>query len=243
MPDVRKQIAISDGSVKRPRRRDCQRFGGVVIPGSGVRPDDRGRAVSGPARLGPSRRSARPLRRHRAGRRFRSPDRGRDGRGVVGVRARHRFARPGRRARVRDRDRRGRPLLRAQARRYAGAARRRASAASRSSSTTAATSPGAAIGCFPGARPAATSASAAAASAWRSGSPAMRHAEHVAFLGGGARVRTSPPWELQAAALELEGQPAPGAPGREREPAPARRPRRRRRSTSRSCWPTTRSAP
>ena len=40
----------------------------------GLRPDDRGRAVSGPARLGPSRRPARPVRRHRAGRRFGSPD-------------------------------------------------------------------------------------------------------------------------------------------------------------------------
>src|SRR6185369_14658906 len=53
--------------------------------------------------------------------------------------------------------------------------------------------------------------------------PGMRHAEHVAFVGGGARVRTVAAWELQAAALELEGQavqtgaglPAPegGAPG------------------------------
>jgi hypothetical protein len=34
----------------------------------------------------------------------------------------------------------------------------------------------------------------------------LRHAEHVAFLGGGARVRTVAAWELQAAALELEGQ-------------------------------------
>ena len=49
----------------------------------------------------------------------------------------------------------------------------------------------------------------------------MRHAEHVAFVGGGARVRTVAAWELQAAALELEGQtaraslpgPEGGAPG------------------------------
>jgi len=42
---------------------------------------------------------------------------------------------------------------------------------------------------------------------WQSG---MRHAEHVAFVGGGPRMRTVAAWELQAAALELEGQ-APGA--------------------------------
>jgi hypothetical protein len=45
---------------------------------------------------------------------------------------------------------------------------------------------------------------------WQSG---MRHAEHVAFVGGGPRVRTVAGWELQAAALELEGQ----APGVSRE--------------------------
>src|SRR3954462_4580014 len=52
---------------------------------------------------------------------------------------------------------------------------------------------------------------------WQSG---MRHAEHVAFVGGGPRVRTVAAWELQAAALELEGQAVPaltaaegGAPG------------------------------
>ncbi|HMF44288.1 MAG TPA: carboxypeptidase-like regulatory domain-containing protein [Polyangia bacterium] len=54
---------------------------------------------------------------------------------------------------------------------------------------------------------------------WQSG---MRHAEHVAFLGGGTRVRTVAAWELQAAALELEGQAAPVLPARETEPtAPA----------------------
>ena len=42
----------------------------------------------------------------------------------------------------------------------------------------------------------------------------MRHAEHVVFLGGGARVRTVAAWELQAAALELEGQAVPAARGR-----------------------------
>ena len=93
-------------------------------------------------------------------------------------------------------------------------------------------------------RPAATSASAAAACAWRSGSQAMRHAEHVAFVGGGARVRTVAAWELQAAALELEGAaPAPALPAPEAARRRCRRSARRRcRSTSRSCWPTTRSA-
>jgi hypothetical protein len=52
--------------------------------------------------------------------------------------------------------------------------------------------------------------------------PGMRHAEHVAFLGGGARVRSVAAWELQAAALEMEGQAAPSLPARETEPsAPA----------------------
>jgi len=50
-----------------------------------------------------------------------------------------------------------------------------------------------------------------------------RHAEHVSFLGGGSRLRTAAAWELQAAALELEGQQVPAArapePGKE-ETAP-----------------------
>jgi hypothetical protein len=37
----------------------------------------------------------------------------------------------------------------------------------------------------------------------------LRHAEHMVFLGGGSRVRTVAAWELQAAALELEGQQVP----------------------------------
>jgi len=49
--------------------------------------------------------------------------------------------------------------------------------------------------------------------------PGMRHAEHVAFLGGGARVRSVAAWELQAAALELEGQQAAALPARETEPS------------------------
>jgi hypothetical protein len=47
---------------------------------------------------------------------------------------------------------------------------------------------------------------------WQSG---MRHAEHVAFVGGGPRVRTVAAWELQAAALELEGQAVPALPAAE----------------------------
>ena len=50
----------------------------------------------------------------------------------------------------------------------------------------------------------------------------LRHAEHVVFLGGGARVRTVAAWELQAAALELEGQQVPAAAAGAGEPsAPA----------------------
>jgi hypothetical protein len=42
--------------------------------------------------------------------------------------------------------------------------------------------------------------------------PTLRHAEHMVFLGGGSRVRTVAAWELQAAALELEGQQVPAQP-------------------------------
>ena len=50
----------------------------------------------------------------------------------------------------------------------------------------------------------------------------LRHAEHVMFLGGGARVRTVAAWELQSAALELEGQQLPAAGAGAGEPsAPA----------------------
>ncbi|HXU03214.1 MAG TPA: carboxypeptidase-like regulatory domain-containing protein [Polyangia bacterium] len=48
--------------------------------------------------------------------------------------------------------------------------------------------------------------------------PGLRHAEHLAFLGGGARVRTVAAWELQAAAMELEGQVVPALPAREGAP-------------------------
>jgi len=54
---------------------------------------------------------------------------------------------------------------------------------------------------------------------WQAG---LRHAEHIAFVGGGPRVRNVATWELQAAALELEGQPVPATtPAREGEAAPA----------------------
>ena len=43
---------------------------------------------------------------------------------------------------------------------------------------------------------------------WQSG---MRHAEHLVFMGGGSRVRTVAAWELQPAALEMEGQQVPAA--------------------------------
>ncbi|HVZ75098.1 MAG TPA: hypothetical protein VHJ20_22100 [Polyangia bacterium] len=49
--------------------------------------------------------------------------------------------------------------------------------------------------------------------------PEWRHAEHLVFLGGGAKVREAAAWELQPAALELEGERPAGA-GEERE-APA----------------------
>ena len=39
---------------------------------------------------------------------------------------------------------------------------------------------------------------------WQSG---YLHSEHLVFLGGGSRVRTAAAWELQAAAMELEGGP------------------------------------
>jgi hypothetical protein len=48
--------------------------------------------------------------------------------------------------------------------------------------------------------------------------PALRHVDHLTFLGGGAKVRLASAWELQPAALDLEGERvtatrAPGEPG------------------------------
>ncbi len=39
--------------------------------------------------------------------------------------------------------------------------------------------------------------------------PSFNHASHLVFLGGGAKVRLVAAWELQAAALELEGEQPP----------------------------------
>jgi len=49
--------------------------------------------------------------------------------------------------------------------------------------------------------------------------PGFRHAEHLVFLGGGEKVRAAAAWELQPAAMELEGEAGDradkGAPGGE----------------------------
>jgi hypothetical protein len=45
--------------------------------------------------------------------------------------------------------------------------------------------------------------------------PSFQHAEHLVFLGGGTRMRAAAAWEMQSAALELEGERVPG--GREGE--------------------------
>jgi hypothetical protein len=39
--------------------------------------------------------------------------------------------------------------------------------------------------------------------------PEMRHAEHLLFLGGGTRVRAAAAWELQPAAMEMDGERGP----------------------------------
>ena len=186
-----------------------------VIPALGrLRPDDRDGAVSRPSRLGAPRRPARALRRDRARRRHRSArsrappvaaswafERG------IGLHAplaaREVVVETGRR----------RALLDSARWTTCRAAPRRASVASRSSSITAATSPGAAIGCFPaGEARAATSASAATACAWKDGS---------------RPCATPSTWCSWAAARAS----APRPPGRcRRRPSSwrARRPRRRR---------------
>ncbi len=52
--------------------------------------------------------------------------------------------------------------------------------------------------------------------------PAYRHSEHLAFLGGGSKVRGLAAWEAQDAALELEGQStAPGEAAGSNQPARA----------------------
>jgi len=50
--------------------------------------------------------------------------------------------------------------------------------------------------------------------------PAYRHATHLVFLGGGAKIRLAAAWELQPAALELEGERLPAEHGKP-EAAPA----------------------
>ena len=44
--------------------------------------------------------------------------------------------------------------------------------------------------------------------------PTFPHAEHLVFLGGGARVRLAAAWEAQAAAVELEGDRSGESPAR-----------------------------
>jgi hypothetical protein len=51
--------------------------------------------------------------------------------------------------------------------------------------------------------------------------PAYRHATHLVFLGGGAKVRLAAAWELQAAALELEGERLPASAQAKAEAAAA----------------------
>jgi hypothetical protein len=41
--------------------------------------------------------------------------------------------------------------------------------------------------------------------------PGMHHAEHLVFMGGGAKIKAAAAWELQPAALELEGERAAAA--------------------------------
>ena len=82
-------------------------------------------------------------------------------------------------------------------------------------------SPGAATGCFPPACLAAISVSAAAAYAWNAGNPpsVTRNTSHS--WAAGRRCATPASWELQAAALELEGKQQAGAGRAETGGAPA----------------------
>ena len=52
--------------------------------------------------------------------------------------------------------------------------------------------------------------------------PALRHVDHLVFLGGGAKLRLASAWEMQPAALELEGErvTTTRAPGETAGPAP-----------------------
>ncbi len=48
--------------------------------------------------------------------------------------------------------------------------------------------------------------------------PSYRHANHLVFLGGGAKIRLAAAWELQPAALEMEGERVPAGHGRAEAP-------------------------
>ncbi len=52
--------------------------------------------------------------------------------------------------------------------------------------------------------------------------PALRHADHLVFLGGGVKMRLAAAWELQPAAMELEGERVSigHGPGEAAGPAP-----------------------
>ena len=98
----------------------------------------------------------------------------------------------------------------------AGRACRRASGASRSSSTSGGTSPGAATGASRtgvARRDFSQRGNRVRLDKWQ---PTFPHAEHLVFLGGGAAVRAAAAWELQPAALELEGEPGERAERRGR---------------------------
>ena len=52
--------------------------------------------------------------------------------------------------------------------------------------------------------------------------PQLGHAQHLVFLGGGSRIQTAAAWELQPAALELDGERPTGTrPETAGTPAPA----------------------
>ena len=52
--------------------------------------------------------------------------------------------------------------------------------------------------------------------------PQLGHAQHLVFLGGGSKIQTAAAWELQPAALELDGErPAGTRPEAAGTPAPA----------------------
>ena len=52
--------------------------------------------------------------------------------------------------------------------------------------------------------------------------PSYRHASHLVFLGGGSKIRLAAAWELQPAALEMEGERVPAGHGKTEAPEAAR---------------------